>query len=59
MMNFLNEQNGVHPSHLKMFYALKAKHRWILNLYKKNFFIPFMVLVSVSLHFVIASLNLT
>ena len=58
-MNFQNEQNGVYPSQLKMFYALKAKHRWILNLYKKNFFIPFMVLVSVSLHFVIASLNLT
>ena len=45
------------PWTFERFYALKAKHRWILNLYKMIFFIPLMVLVRVSLRFTIVCLN--
>ena len=51
------KENGLDSGHSKRFYALKAKHRWILNLYKMMFFIPLMVLVRVSLRFSIVCLN--
>jgi len=55
-----NKVNTPTLGHLIIFYALKAKHRCILNLYKMNLFHSiFLVLVRVSLAGGIVSLNLT
>ena len=55
-----NKVNTPTLGHLIIFYALKAKHRCNLNLYKMNLFHSvFLVLVRVSLRGGIVSLNLT